>query len=51
MVLEYEQREAAHRAVAHSAAAKAAAARPPGAAAKDSTLAAGPGAGWRKGSS
>ena len=70
-VLEYEQREAAHRAVAHStysttagepsdpsaalakaqkeirelkAAAKAAAARPSGAAPKDSTLAAGPGA-------
>ena len=71
VVLEYEQREAAHRAVAHStysttagepsdpsaalakaqkeirelkAAAKAAAARPSGAAPKDSTLAAGPGA-------
>ena len=71
MVFEYEQREAAHRAVAHStysttagetsdpsaalakaqkeirelkAAAKAAAARPSGAAPKDSTLAAGPGA-------
>ena len=71
VVLEYEQREAAHRAVAHStysttagevpdssaalakaqkeirelkAAAKAAAARPSGAAAKDSTLAAGSGA-------